>query len=672
MKKTNSFLLAVWISLFVITACDKKEISSSDQSETEITQTSPSESETSKPEISEPESEPIIAPVKELIINGIPVENYVISINESLGGTIIKAASELQKYIKLTTGVLLPIEKSVVSGSPRILIDQTEYAIDDSRWEIFTDKDGIVLSGYANRGSLYVVYHFLEQFLNWRFFSSDTEVCYEADSIELKDISYQYEHPYKIREYWDVDMFANEISVKRYQNGSTPTALTDRLEVWGGTTTYTPLGIHNFGTLSEYGAQLDQPCLNNPTIRANFIKNVRAGLDANYTYWGREYKTVQISQNDNQRYCTCNECMADIEYYGTPAGSIIELMNLIAEDLQTYNGGKYKDVYVVTFAYQYSLDCPSNIVCHPKVMIEFTLIDRCFQHAINDPECTGMDEYYPNIGATHSTRSNAEVVEEMEKWAEICEHCYLYDYAYYSRFYYAPWPYIYNIYDDYKYFSKIDAYGYINLAQGNSPRDFDGDGVLESYTYNAEFGVLRQYLICMMTENPNMTREEFNQHLEEFLKAYYGSAWELAKEYLDFLENMSNEFDGCFGLITAPELIYGDYAFRPYNEYLVELFGKMLSCNNLTEMQLLHINRLKVSADYMRLGHIFSQEMESGDPERVEAMKEANKTFYHTVQNLGMCFPVDGLELPDYQSINWESNIRTWMNKHYVHYYQDK
>ena len=40
---------------------------------------------------------------------------------------------------------------------------------------------------------------------------------------------------------------------------------------------------------------------------------------------------VHISQNDNQRYCKCDACQADIDYYGSPAGSVIKLLNRIDE-----------------------------------------------------------------------------------------------------------------------------------------------------------------------------------------------------------------------------------------------------------------------------------------------------------------------------------------------------
>jgi len=605
-----------------------------------------------------PTPTPTPYPVDELLINGIDISEYVISTNAAAGGTMTKAAEELQSYLEQTTGVVLPIINTVVSGQPRILIDETDYAIDDSQWEIYTDDDGIVLGGCAARGSLYVVYHFLEEFLGWRFFASDTEVCYEADSIALADIDYEYEHNYKIRDIYEVDYFMGDIGVKRYINSDNKRGT---MEEWGGNISYCPTGIHNFWFFAGDDYEGDQPCLNDARVRNNFITNVRKWLDEN---WGkREIKSIQLSQNDNWRYCKCSDCMADIEYYGSPAGTIVEMMNLVAEDLETYNGGKYSDIYVITFAYQYSFDCPDNIVCHDQVMVEYTIIDKCFQHAINDPECEGILEVSPNWSI--NVRSNVEVCEEFEKWAAISKHCYLYDYSANFRYYYNVFPNINEIYEDYQLLNKIGAWGYINLGVAN----YDRTG---AQTYSSEWGTLRDYLLCKVTEDVDMTFEEYQAHIDEFLQAYYGSAWTYVREYLDFTQQLADDYGGCFGVYSTPELMYGDHPFEAKSEWLVELFNNMLACSDLTDEQELHIRRLKVSCDYLRLGSIHQAEMGSGDYMRMQNQKNAIRNFYIDItQNLNMPWICETMTVPS-SGIKWDANLRTWINKTTVHYYSEK
>ena len=118
MKKIIALLLALImiVSAVALTACG-------DENETEAPTEAPTEEATEAPA-------PIVDdnpyPVNELKINGIDISEYVISCNTAAGGVIPYAASELQRYIELTTGVKLEIsETPVPAGTKRIAIDET-------------------------------------------------------------------------------------------------------------------------------------------------------------------------------------------------------------------------------------------------------------------------------------------------------------------------------------------------------------------------------------------------------------------------------------------------------------------------------------------------------------------------------------------------------------------
>ena len=110
-------------------------------------------------------------PVKALTVNGVDIGEYVISCSQSAGGVIPYAASELQRYIAEAVGVTLPIaEASVPSGTKRIAIDETMVS-HRNNFRYYSDSNGIVLAGSAERSALYAVYHFLENCIGWRFFA---------------------------------------------------------------------------------------------------------------------------------------------------------------------------------------------------------------------------------------------------------------------------------------------------------------------------------------------------------------------------------------------------------------------------------------------------------------------------------------------------------------------
>ena len=621
MKKITSILLAILmlVSTIAMSSCAGEETPTE----------APTEEVTEAPEII-PETP---YPVDCLRIGGVDIDEFVIVSDTSLGGVMTYAATELQEYIETTTGVRLDIvEGTVPAGTRRILLDGTERIYENSTMGVYTDEDGLILAGTWDRSTLYAVYHFLEEFLGWRFFASDCEVCYETSKIDLTDIDYTFELQYKNRHVFEYEYHDKDISVKRYQNGDTK-----RRMYWdehlGRAEDRAPNDCHSFASLAgggDSGSGGVQPCLNDPTIRETMKNNVRAILDANPRAVG-----VHVSQNDNENYCKCDACLEDLNYYGTPSGSIIELCNYICEDLETYKDGAYKDVYVITFAYRYSLDAPNNITCHKQLMVEFAIIDFCHQHAFTDTTCDVNVSFI---------RNNQDILPQIEKWLGICEQFYIWDYGTNCRYYYCPYPTFDVLYDNCKYLSSIGSWGYFYMNN--------------THTTSAEFGTLRSYVYAKLMEHPDMTREEYEGHIREFLQAYYGPGWEYINNYLEFIQNLSNEKNECFGIYSSPEYIYGDHAFGPYSDQLTEWFDRAEEMAS-TDAELLHVRRLRISMDYLRIGAIHKEEMTSGDDERVQNMIAQVKTFWDECFELGLTWltesntvPTNFDERPDLYEIN--------------------
>ena len=316
-KRVLSLILAVLMAAPAASmlSCDKDGGKETEAPETKVVETNAPETqapetnapETTAPETTAPETQapetqaPVILepapetpyPVDKLTINGIDITEFVISYDGVNGGIAKLAAEELQKYIELTTGAKLSIEDTVVpAGTKRILIDTTLIVNDDSTFRYFNDADGLVIAGDSQRGAAYAVYHFLEKALNWRFFTSDTEVCYDTNRIDLSNTDYTYVHQYKIRDLYFHDYFDSMISLKRYQNGDGKR----RMDNYGGVISYCPLGIHNFGDLAKTGnGSSPNPCLNNAGNRKRILKAVKEYLAEN-----PDTMSIQISQNDKE------------------------------------------------------------------------------------------------------------------------------------------------------------------------------------------------------------------------------------------------------------------------------------------------------------------------------------------------------------------------------------
>ena len=60
--------------------------------------------------------------------------------------------------------------------------------------------------------------------------------------------------------------------------------------------------------------------------------------------------------------------------------------------------------------------------------------------------------------------------------------------------------------------------------------------IFDEAAYNSrtgEFEELRSYLFSKLMWNPDMTREEYERHMNEFLQYYYGDGWEYIRRYID-------------------------------------------------------------------------------------------------------------------------------------------
>ncbi len=608
MKKLVSLILALFLlsSAVLMTACDstEDETNSSDGSDG-------SEAATDALEVI-PDTP---YPVDRLTIDGKPIEDFVIAYSSDAGESVRYAAAELKEYIALTCGADLEIVEDAPAGTLRILIDGTQFS-DTDDFKYYSDADGIVIAGEDKRGAVYAVYNFLENCLGWRFFAADCEVCYEASSIDLKDVSYEQNFTYEIRDIYWTEYFDNDISLKRYQNGEGK-----RRGILGGAETFHPNGIHTMDSLAKTGgdggSSGGQPCLNDEEVYATILQSVKDWLDSS------GQKAVHVSQNDNDRYCTCEKCSADIDYYGAPSGSFVKLVNRLDDDLKASG---YDGVKIIIFAYHYTFECPKNIVCNDDIVVEICTINNCYNHAYNDASCP----------------TNADCMKQIDAWAEICDEFYIWDYTINYKYYLSPFANFDVLLENINYLNTIGAKGII--LQGNYQ------------TISAEFGALRCYLLAKVLENPTMTEEEYYGHMDEFLAAYYGEGWVNVRKFIDLMNDLSNTTNNCYNIFSSPEEMFGDHALEPFNEILLEWWDEAEALAG-DDLQLEHVRRSRLCCDYLRIGAIHHQAYDVRD-----AMRETVQEYHAELVELGITRIAENCELPN--KAPRDTNPRAWWSLH--------
>ena len=401
------------------------------------------------------------------------------------------AGSELVKYLNkkgITVAddgfpIHISIEPSLKEGSYIVVASLNEDA-------------GMTILGGVERDVLFGVYKFLEEYAGFRYFTYELET-YTEDAVVIPDgvlMNYvpvigprrlTWYSVYHDSYYWCLKNGVNfGVSLSEEQGGQS--------------LNYGDWFVHTIGKLSEttypYPDYCSNPCLTDPEIYATVLKNVRAELTKN-----PNINIFSISQTDVESWCQCPNCSKIEEEEGSYSGVWVRFLNKIAEELED----EFPNVTFDTLAYKHTQKAPKITRPRENVCIRLCSIKCCFTHAIDDPNCT----------------RNKEFCEDIIAWGKMCNNIHIWDYTTDFHYYISTFANLFTIYDNMQFFAKNNVVSM--FPQGN------GQGI------SGEFGELRAYLLAKLMCDPFMTKEEYSNHMNEFLAAYYGEGWEYIRAFID-------------------------------------------------------------------------------------------------------------------------------------------
>ncbi len=412
----------------------------------------------------------------------------------------LTAAQDLQKYlsqkgIDITSEGGFPISLSIDAS-----LGEDSYRVAAVVGDGKNEELSIV--GGNGRGVLYGVYGFLEEYADVRFFTPDLEVCEIGDVIVFDGLTIEYTPTFELRQTdwyrWKTDdsgyKWASKVGINIVSGWTTAWS-----EEIGGSLTYAPsMFVHTIGKLAEldtpYPATAPNPCLTDENVYTTVLKNVRKVLEETPTA-----RIISISQNDNEKHCTCDSCKEIEAIEGSASGPLIRFVNRIANELAE----EYPDLTIDTLAYKYTLKAPKVTKPAPNVCVRLSTIYCHFNHPITKSNCSACSNFCTAI----------------QEWSAICDNIYIWDYTTNYSHYLATFPNFHVLRENMKFFAEHNVKGVYEQGNASGP--------------SGEFGELRAYLIAKLLMDPYMSNNEYYTHMDEFLAAYYGDGWENIRQYIN-------------------------------------------------------------------------------------------------------------------------------------------
>lgn len=421
-------------------------------------------------------------------------------------------------------GVQTPANAIIVGNGPAARAAFPEVPFEELGMEeivIRNDCRRILIAGGRPRGTVYAVSHFLQQYCGVRWWTSWASRVPRQAELGLPDLNVRYAPPFESRDPFWFPAYDGRWAVRNFSNSQSANIPED----WGGCIRYRGF-VHtfyplvppqeHFATHPEWFSLVDgkrtvdraQLCLTNPELRAFVVERVKQWLRES-----PEARIVSVSQNDWHRPCTCESCKALDDREGSQAGTMLDFVNHVAEQIE----GEFPHVAIDTLAYQYTRKPPRTIRPRPNVIVRLCSIECNFREPLDAP-------------------ANATFADDIRGWAAICDRLYVWDYTTDFSHYLQPHPNWFVLGPNVRFFAAHHVRGLFE------------QGAYQSY--GSEFTELRAWVLAQLMWDPS---QDDRALINEFLEGYYGEAAPFIREYLTLMHGASAGWNlTCFSKTDTP------------------------------------------------------------------------------------------------------------------------
>jgi len=488
---------------------------------------------------------------------------FHVVVGENAGDTERLAASEFVRLWQCTTG-FSPSMSHAPSGAVNVYIGRSSIpgALLTAFDVTSLGKNGIVIKTYSDcnptshelhllgkseRCALYAVYDFFERYMGIRWLTPAFTHIPEEPPAFIPAIDRRYSPPFEwhdctyLHTYFDegTNAVRDFRRVHKYEDGfihgpfgghSLYSLLPPEIwfkehpeyyaEVDGERVAPSDHVVRGLGELVE-GDKIGQLCSSNPEV-AEIIGNtinkliewddpdfINAPVTPSNTWvrnivgWHPSKKIWSVCQMDWPGTCECEECAAIDKREGTPMGSLLTMVNRVADIV----GEKHPKHFIQTLAYGYSVPAPKHLKPRDNVIIQFNTITANFAVPLDD----------------ESSEHNRPIAKNLTKWSRICNNLHVYhhvpNYASCLRMN----PNLHTLQPNLQLFARHNVWSVYEQAAELAPLPPIG------------LAPLRNYMIAKLAWDPNC---DIDKHKDDFLRLYYGkAAAPFIREYIEMLEH---------------------------------------------------------------------------------------------------------------------------------------
>lgn len=229
---------------------------------------------------------------------------------------------------------------------------------------------------------------------------------------------------------------------------------------------------------------------------------------------------ITLTIEDNFLMCHCDECMAELEKYGTQAAAVIKFCNKVGEKLDVYlteqaekNNTEKRNVNVIFFAYNETTEPPVKKEGDKYVPIDDSVVCR-----------DNVGVYIAPIKASYNKSfyeaENVTTAEQIEGWGVLSNKLYMWLYeTNYSHYLYPL-----NSYD-----AMLETY---RFCKENNAVYMFSEGQYNQGNVTA-FGKLKEYFNSKAMWNVNVS---YAQLVDDFFANYFREAAGPMRTYFEELQ----------------------------------------------------------------------------------------------------------------------------------------